>query len=136
MSEQALVNACLIYLRTQDCMVWRANTGAMRIQAHGRRERFVRFGPVGQPDIVGYGPSNYGGVGIAVECKRGRNQPTDAQLTFLSESKVRGVFAVCVWDLEALMRLWEDFKRQRPLDRPAIVPRSRVVPDRAADVAK
>ena len=113
MSEQALVNAALIYLRTEGCMVWRANTGAMRVQTRGRRDRFIRFGPVGQPDIVGYGPTSCGGVGLAVECKRGRNQPTDAQLTFLSEAKARGVFAVCIWDIEALMRLWQEFTRQR-----------------------
>ena len=107
MSETALVSACLIYLRTQGCMVWRANTGAMRIQARGRRDRFVRFGPVGQPDIVGYGPGQRGGVGIAVECKRGRNKPTEAQLAFLSEAKSRGVFAVCVWTIDELIQAWE-----------------------------
>lgn len=131
MSETALVNAALIYLRSEDCMVWRANTGAMRVQVRGRRDRFVRFGPVGQPDIVGYGPGQYGGVGIACECKRGRNQPTDAQLTFLSEAKSHGVFAVCVWDIDALMRFWEEFKRHRPLDRPAFASGSSVAGDQS-----
>jgi len=134
-SETSLINAALIYLRSEGCMVWRANTGAMRVQTRGRRDRFIRFGPIGQPDIVGYGSASCGGVGIAVECKRGRNQPTDAQMMFLSEAKSRGVFAVCVWDLETLMLLWKDFKRQRPPSTTTVALGSCVAGDRAADVA-
>ena len=106
MSENTLVNACLVYLRTQGCMVWRANTGAMRVQAQGRRTRFVRFGPVGQPDIVGYGPPP-DGRGISVECKRRPNKLTWAQQQFLDEARAHGAFAVCVWEIEELIQAWE-----------------------------
>ena len=106
MSETALVSACLAYLRLRGCMVWRANTGAMRVQTRGRRDRFVRFGPVGQPDIVGYGPPP-DGRGISVECKRRPNKLTWAQQQFLDEAQAHGAFAVCVWEIEELIQAWE-----------------------------
>lgn len=102
--ETSLIDACLRFLRANGCMAWRANTGAMRIRATGQRDRFVRFGPVGQPDILG---CTTDGRLLAVECKRGRNQPTDAQRAFLAEAKQRGAFAVCVWDIGDLIKFWD-----------------------------
>lgn len=52
--EAEIVREVLRYLATVPGVVaWRSNTGAFRLR-HKGRERFVRFGPVGQPDILGW----------------------------------------------------------------------------------
>lgn len=109
-SETSLVRACLIFLTCQGAMAWRSNTGAMRIRGIGQRDRFVRFGPVGQPDILGIGPPPDGRA-ICVECKRGANPLTKHQARFLEQARSHGAFAVYVRSVQELEWAWEEAKR-------------------------
>lgn len=105
MSEADLVRACLAYLTAQGCMVWRNNTGCSYYGRPGRRARFVRFGPVGASDILGCLPD---GRALAVECKRGKNVPTYAQVTFLKEIRKHGGIAWWVTSVEQLEKVWTE----------------------------
>ena len=78
----------------------------MRIRGIGQRERFVRFGPVGQPDILGIGPPPDGRA-ILVECKRGTNPLTKHQQRFLDLACSHGAFAVCVHSVDELEVAWK-----------------------------
>ncbi len=98
MSETALVNACLIWLRCHGVMAWRNNTGAMTIRARGQRTRFVRFGIVGASDIFGV----YQGRFVAVECKMSGRLPTVAQAAFLQEVNAHGGWGVIVYGVGQL----------------------------------
>ena len=102
-AEGPLINACLIFLRMQGCWVDRLNTGAMRIQARGRRDRFVRFGRPGMPDIVGIGPA---GHYIGVEAKRGITRVTPAQTAFHQEIRQRGGFSAIIRSVDELVAAW------------------------------
>ena len=114
MSETALVHACLIYLKTQGCMAWRCNTGAMTLRAPGKRSRFVRFNTPGTADIIGFGPPPEG-RGIAVECKRPGNTPTALQTQFLRAAQAQGAFACWVTSVTQLAEAWEAW-HHRQLD--------------------
>ena len=106
MSEAPLINACLIFLRSQGCFVDRLNTGAMRVQSRGHRDRFVRFGRPGMPDIVGVGPD---GRYIGVEVKRGITRVAPAQMAFHAEIRDRGGFVCIAHSIQELVTAWRAF---------------------------
>lgn len=97
--EGSLITACLWYLRAQGCLVWRSNTGAMKIGT-----RFIRFGRPGVSDIVGVAP---GGRAVLVETKRAPNRLTEEQAKFLDKARRLGAFAMCVYDVGELDRAWK-----------------------------
>lgn len=111
MSETALVDACLRYLRLVGCFAWRVNTGAMTIRAPGRRSRFVRFNQPGTSDILGLLPEHSDtdrrfwrpGRFLAVECKRHPNSPTVAQQSFLESVRMHGGLALVIFDVGELV---------------------------------
>jgi Holliday junction resolvase len=79
MKEQVLVNQVLAYLKLKGHYAWRVNTGAM----YSKDNRFVRFGFKGVSDIVGI--NGHDSKFIAIECKVGKNKPTQFQEDFLAE---------------------------------------------------
>jgi hypothetical protein len=89
MNESALVNAAIRYLWLCGCFVWRNNTGAYR-KPDGH---MVRFGAKGSSDVLGVAPD---GRFLAIECKVGRNTPTEHQTHFLAEVRARGGIALVV----------------------------------------
>lgn len=76
--ETAIVTAIVTYFRhRREVTLWRQNTGAAKLPAKGGHLRPVRFGPPGQPDIVGY--VHPWGTYIGIEVKRPK--PLSARLT-------------------------------------------------------
>lgn len=69
--EGRVVRAVLDFLAFRGIPHYRNNTGGVRASYKGR-ERFVRFGTVGWPDIVGVAP---GGRFLGVECKAPGGKP-------------------------------------------------------------
>lgn len=69
-SETSLVAACMVFLRTHGCLVWRMNVGGARFGRH-----FVRFGVRGMADLLAVKL----GRAIFVECKRHPNVTTVQQ---------------------------------------------------------
>lgn len=104
-SETALVDACLRYLRCVGAMAWRNNSGLMQVHTPGRRSRYVRFGGiVGAPDILGIAPT---GLALCIECKRPGNKPALAQQAFLDEAMQHKALAMVVTDVQQLVDTWE-----------------------------
>jgi len=97
--EAAVQRQILAYLKLARIFHWRANTGAMTVQARGRK-RFVRFGSPGVSDILGILP---GGRFLAIEVKRPRlGRLTADQAAFQANVRAAGGIAVCVCSVEEL----------------------------------
>lgn len=101
MSESDVVNACIKWLFSHGCFVWRNNTGSYKTQSGG----FVRYGSKGSPDIIGMTPR---GLFIGVECKFGKNGLQDSQKDFGERIKEKNglyIVAYSIDDLEAVKHL-------------------------------
>lgn len=92
-NETQLVKACIEYLTLTGCFVWRQNQGAMQAG-----KRFIRFSHCkGISDIIGMTP---GGQFLAVECKMGRNKPSEDQQRFLDSVQEHGGLAIVAYSVE------------------------------------
>ena len=102
MPEREVLRQCLDLLRLLRVPHWRANTGALAASGADGRRRFVRFGPVGQSDILGVLPP--AGRLLCVEVKRKGKRPTEAQSAFLANVEAAGGLAIVVHDALELRR--------------------------------
>jgi hypothetical protein len=91
-SEQSLVKEIIYLLNISGHFVWRNNSGAFR-----DKNRFIRFGYKGSPDIIGV---SKGGRFIGIECKIGKNKPTQFQENFLNEIKDHGGIAIVAYSID------------------------------------
>jgi hypothetical protein len=89
-TETALVRACLELLKLRGVFAWRNNTTGVFDPSRMKFRKFT--GLKGVSDILGILP---GGRLLAVECKVGRNQPTEGQLAFIQ--KINGLGGLAVW---------------------------------------
>jgi hypothetical protein len=97
--EQDLVKACIRWLESVGCFVYRQNQGGVTGEYKGKR-RFVRFAHVkGISDIIGLTPA---GVFIAVEVKQPKNKPTPDQDAFLERVRVKGGIAIVAHSVDEL----------------------------------
>lgn len=94
--ETDIVKACLQYLNLVGVFAWRSNTGAVSGTYKGK-DRFIRFGPKGQSDIIGILPD---GRFLAVEVKRPGGKLTFEQDMFLDTIRKRGGVALHVQSLQ------------------------------------
>lgn len=96
-NETALVKAAIDFLTMKGIRAWRENSGGMTA-THNGKKRFVKFsGAPGKSDIIGILPN---GRFLAVECKTGKNKPTEIQQAFLAMVKDAGGLAIVAWDLD------------------------------------
>jgi len=104
-AEADVVRACLLYLGLKGIPAWRNNTGAMRATYKGR-ERFIRYGVPGAPDILGVwnAPGPHRGKLLAVECKGPDGRLSEAQRAFLANIQSAGGVALVVRSLDDLIR--------------------------------
>ncbi len=101
MSETTLVRACLDVMHCRRIMAWRSNSGSVTATYKGKK-RYVRFSSMaGLSDICAILP---GGVFLAVECKIGKNKPTDEQRNFLDAVKAKGGVALVIYSADQLMQ--------------------------------
>lgn len=119
-AETDLVGAVLEYLQLRGIPSWRNNTGAANyVDRHGKK-RHVKYGVPGASDILGLIPPT--GRFLAIECKVGKNKPTDKQIEFLAAVREAGgldvvayvlddVFEALGYDTDLERRLW--YTRQR-----------------------
>ena len=99
--EKDILDACLDFLRLHPkvAFAYRNNTGMMKAtDAHGHT-RYVKFGPVGSPDIVGM---LKGGRALYCEVKRPNNLPSDEQEAFLAAVTKGGGLGCWVTSVEQL----------------------------------
>jgi hypothetical protein len=106
-TEAMVLKSCLALLsyHPRIGLYWRANTGAMTLRS-GNRQRFVRFGVAGQPDI--FAVLKPFGQLIGIECKRPGNKPTAAQDAFGDALEASGGVYVVAISAEALKRAIDD----------------------------
>jgi photosystem II stability/assembly factor-like uncharacterized protein len=98
--EEAIVKACLEYLRLRGVYAYRTNTGAAAYQDRTGKRRFVRFGTPGLSDITGVLP---GGRALYVECKAENGRLSEHQEAFLKTVREFGALTVVarsITDLE------------------------------------
>lgn len=104
MTETQLVRSCIEYLNMKGHYVWRNNTGATRLSYTDKKgnisNRILRSGIRGSSDILGISKD---GMFIAIECKVGRNKPTEMQINFLRQITDRGGIAQVVYTLDDLI---------------------------------
>lgn len=104
MNETQLVRACIDYLLIRGHFVWRNNSGVTATQYTNKlgntSKRIWRAGKVGSSDILGVAKN---GKFIAIECKVGKNKPSEAQNDFLQQITERGGIARVIYTLEELM---------------------------------
>lgn len=99
-SEQTLVNQVIAYLKISGHYVWRQNTGAMTT----KEGRFIKFGHKGISDVLGV---TNDGKFIAVECKVGKNKPSQFQTDFLEEINDHGGVGILAYTLDDVIRVLE-----------------------------
>ncbi len=92
MKETFLVKQILDYCRYRNLLFWRNQSGMIRTPTGG----VMKFGITGSPDIIGC----YKGRFIGVECKVGKNKPTDLQTEFAARIEENGGIAWLVYSLE------------------------------------
>ena len=90
--EKEVLKACLDLLARHPkiAFAFRANAGAMKVD-----KRFMRFGFVGQPDIIG---QLVGGKALWIEVKRKGRKPNANQAAFLAKAQAGGGAATWVDD--------------------------------------
>lgn len=79
-TESQLVHVILSWLKIAKPkgVFWRSNCGSMRVEAAGRRPRYVRFGVPGMADIEGL----CAGHAYYIECKSATGRLSPAQVVF------------------------------------------------------
>ena len=105
-TEHQVQTAILRYLAVSPRVAWaqRINTGAVKIQAPGGKDRFVRYGFPGCSDIIGQLTD---GRFLAVEVKSHSGRATDAQEAFLALVATHGGVAVLARSVDDLTPLLE-----------------------------
>jgi|TARA_Y100000310_G_scaffold110581_1_gene108968 Holliday junction resolvase len=108
MKEQDLVKLIIDYLLLKGHFVWRNNTGltkAKYINKQGiAKNRVWRSGVPGSSDILGISQN---GKFIAVECKIGKNRPTEKQQEFLGKIRGHGGYAIVAHSLEDVEKYFQ-----------------------------
>jgi hypothetical protein len=94
-SESDVLSQCLSYLRVKGFWVWRNNTGAARASGG----RYVPFGLIGSPDIIGVLPD---GRFLGVECKSPSGRQSAAQKDFQRKAEERGALYILARSVDDL----------------------------------
>lgn len=101
MKETQLVRQIIDYLNYRGHLVDRTNSGMLRGE-HNGKQWAVKLGRAGTADITGISKD---GRFLAVECKIGRNKPTELQNAYLEEIRKRGGIAVVAYSLDDVTNL-------------------------------
>lgn len=103
--ESAILAAVLALLRVHPAVAWAArfNTGAY-VAREGPRERYVRYGFPGCPDVLGQLKT---GRLLAIECKRPSGRLSGDQQAFLERAAQYGAAAGVARSVEDAVRIVE-----------------------------
>lgn len=101
LTEKDLQNSIINYLNIKGHFVWRNNSGVSKsvyVTKSGlSKSRMWRAGIKGGSDIIGVSKN---GKFIAIECKIGKNKPTELQTMFLDDVNKRGGIAILAYKFE------------------------------------
>lgn len=112
-TEHQTQAAILRYLAISPRVAWaeRMNTGAIKIPAANGRDRFVRFGFPGCPDILGQLTD---GRLLAIEVKSHTGRATEAQGAFLALVATNGGVAILARSTDDLTAILGDPHADQP----------------------
>ena len=103
-TEKQLKDLIVEYLNRKGHFVWVQNSGMASVSDKYGKVRMWRAGIKGCSDILGIANDKYGSF-IAVECKVGRNKPTEEQKQFLKEIQKRKGYAIVAYNLEDIEKI-------------------------------
>lgn len=99
-TEKDIQRQILEWLAYQGIFSWRNNTGAIVSEYKGK-QRFMRFGMKGSPDIIGILKD---GKFLAIEVKRKGGKMTSEQIVFFERINENGGVAILAYKLEDVMK--------------------------------
>lgn len=99
-TEKATQKAVLEYLGYKKYFYWRNNTGAM-ISTYKGKERFMRFGTAGSPDIFVL----HNGMLYGLEIKDVKGKQSDSQIVFEDNMQTHGGMYAVVRSLDDIKTL-------------------------------
>jgi VRR-NUC domain. len=107
-SESDVLKACRSALQYHNRVAWvqRMNTGGAYAWRKDGPPRFVKFGFRGCSDLIGQLKD---GRFLAVEVKSQGENPTDNQREFLNVVSSNGGFAICVDNVDVLIKVLNEF---------------------------
>ena len=103
-SEHDIQGQILEWLSLHRIFHYRNNTGAVKASWNGK-ERFVRYGVKGAPDIIAVSKGRY----IGIEVKRESKELSEAQVEFmdgLEEAGATYILAYCLEDVSEAQNVW------------------------------
>jgi hypothetical protein len=102
LTEKAVQSACMDILERHPRVAfwWRQNTGAVKLEGAGGKNRYVRFSFKGASDLMAV---LVGGKFLAVECKATGKEPSDDQRAFLRRCNEAHAYGVWVDDPQQLI---------------------------------
>lgn len=104
MKETQLVRQILDYTKYRHLLFWRNQSGLVRTQNKYGQQHMMKLGLAGSPDIIGC----YKGRFIGVECKVGKNTPTELQEGFGQQLVANGGEYWLVYDLDEFIKKLEN----------------------------
>ena len=103
--EQELVKSALELLKWKKIFCYRNNSGAIVLENKGK-QRFMRFGASGSPDII----CVIRGQFIGLELKAGKNKQSESQIKFQQElEKAEGKYHL-IYSLEELQNIIQKYE--------------------------
>lgn len=112
MSEMQLVAVIIEYLRWRGVLALRINSGKLVLDGSSgtrHKPRVFRGAPPGTSDIIGCLPN---GRFLAIECKTGKNKPTQLQQVFLTMVRASGGIAFVAYSLDDVIAQIEPLLEQ------------------------
>lgn len=102
--ESDVLKQCLQYLALRKIDHFRLNVGGAMLPGKGGKQRLVRFGVKGLPDILGWLPINGVAVTMGLEIKRKGGRVRPEQRAFLDRLREAGGVALLVSSVDELIR--------------------------------
>lgn len=101
LSEHQIQNAILEYLAYNGVYAWRNNVGLARILSNGK-ERFIKMGKAGLPDIIGVLGKSYRHYGrmLGIEVKRPGKKTSPMQDEVIGELSAFGAYVFVAYSVD------------------------------------
>jgi hypothetical protein len=96
-TESEVLRGILGYLSAMRIIAWRQNTGAVKTPGTTGRDRFVRYGFPGLPDVIGVLP---GGRALFIEVKKPGGRVRPEQRAFLDAATRAGAVAFVAYSMD------------------------------------
>lgn len=104
-SEKQLCNAIVEFLNYSGCFCWRNNAGLIPVFDKYGKQRRIKVGRKGEPDIIGVRRKDGRFIGLEVKTPKRRKKVTLAQQLFLTRLQNYGAIAAVVCSPEEALHV-------------------------------